>query len=160
MTENKNHIKTGFTTVELVVALFVSALVLTSVYELFKAVSLVSEKQNKSTSASQQVIYALDQIRCDLTHSIGFAPKDGFVFAGQNIPDDFEEFKLMEFYSLSLSDCLDNVTGIRRPHRIKYNVVRENGSVNLFRTSSPIIGDRQISNCQSSKVICNEYRFS
>lgn len=142
----------GFTIVELTVALSVSAMVLATGYELFKTLRFVGERQDQSMVELWEIMNVLGQIREDLVHVVPKAYGQEAMFVGDNATFEFEEFKLLQFYSL-LTGQFNEVCGIRRIHRIEYGLVKENDSICLYRTATPVVGRKKLYNNDNRKII-------
>jgi prepilin-type N-terminal cleavage/methylation domain-containing protein len=140
MLSNKTKSSNGFTIVELIVALSVSAIVLATGYELFRTFRSVGEKQDESLAECEEIIGVLDQVRDDLAHAVPKAYEQEAVFIGNNPTFDFKEFKLLQFYSFCAVNYSDKAYGIRQIHRIEYELVKEKDSICLYRTAK-VIGD-------------------
>jgi len=153
MLSDKTETQRGFTIVELTVALSVSAVVLMSGYELFKTLKSVGGRQDESMAECQEIMGVLDQIREDLVHAVPKAYGQKAVFVGCNPASDFEEFKLLQFYSLCLANHPDKVCGIRQIHRIEYELVKEKDSIYLYRTAKPMVGSNTLSSDGNRKLI-------
>ncbi len=155
MLDNKRTFN-GFTIVELTVALTVSAIVLGTGYELFKALRNTASKQDSSMVTSWEVVDALEQLREDLLHALPTSYSEQAVFSGSNPNFETERFKLLEFYSLSLTDNPGGLCGVRQINRIEYELVKENDSMCLYRTAIPNCSMVQASNAQSRKLLLDE----
>ena len=142
----------GFTIVELTVALSISAMVLATGYELFKTLRFVGDRQDQSMVELWEIINVLDQIREDLVHAVPKAYEQEAMFVGDNATFEFEEFKLLQFYSL-VTGQFNEVCGIRRIHRIEYGLVKEKNSICLYRTATPIVGSNKLHNNENRKII-------
>jgi len=142
----------GFTIVELTVALSVSAMVLATGYELFKTLRLVGDRQDQSMVELWEIINVLGQIREDLVHAVPKTYGQEPMFAGDNATFEFEEFKLLRFYSL-VTGQFNEVCGIRHIHRIEYGLVKEKDSICLYRTAAPAVGDNKQYNNEKRKII-------
>jgi prepilin-type N-terminal cleavage/methylation domain-containing protein len=142
----------GFTIVELTVALSVSAMVLATGYELFKTLRFVGERQDQSMVELWGIIDVLSQIREDLVHAVPKTYGQEAMFAGDNATFEFEEFKLLQFYSL-VTGQFNEVCGIRYIHRIEYGLVKEKDSICLYRTAMPAVGANKQYNNEKRKII-------
>lgn len=138
---------------ELIVALSLSAVVLATGYELFKALRAVSDRQNQSMAELWKMMNALDQVREDLIHAVPKSYGKEAVFTGGNAVPEFKEFKLLKFYSLCVSDHLNEVCGVRQIHRIEYMLVKEKDSLYLYRIATPIIGKAELTNYEDRKSL-------
>jgi len=156
MLSNKTKTKEGFTIVELTVALSVSAMVLATGHELFKALRSAGDRQNQSMAESWELTNVLDQIREDLSNAVPVTYKQEDVFTGSNADFDFEEFKLLKFYSLCPADYPDSLSGICRIHKIEYELVKEKDSICLYRIATPIIGRNKLYDDENGKPISNK----
>lgn len=143
----------GFTIVELTVALSISAMVLAMGYELFKTLRFVGDRQDQSMVESWEIINVLGQIREDLVHALPKAYGQEAMFVGDNATFEFEEFKLLQFYSLCVTGQFNEVCGIRQIHRIEYELVKEKDSICLYRTATPIVGKNKLYNNENRKLI-------
>jgi len=153
MLSDKTKLSNGFTIVELTVALSVSAMVLATGYELFKTLRSVGDKQDKFMAESGQIINVLDQIREDLVHAVPKSYDQEAVFVGNNITFDSDESKLLQFYSLGVTDQFNEICGMRQIHRIAYELVKEKDSISLYRTVRPIVAKDNPSSDQNKKLI-------
>jgi prepilin-type N-terminal cleavage/methylation domain-containing protein len=156
MLSNKTKTPRGFTIVELTVALSVSAMALVTAFELFKALRFVGDRQNQSMVELWEVTNALDQIREDLAYAVPVAYKQEELFTGGNADFEFEEFKLLKFYSLCAADYPGNLSGIRRIHKIEYELVKEKDSICLYRIAIPIIGRNKLPDGENRKLISDK----
>lgn len=142
----------GFTIVELTVALSVSAMVLATGYQLFKTLRFVGDRQDQSMLELWEIINVLDQIREDLVHAVPKSFGQEAMFAGDNATFEFEELKLLQFYSL-VTGRFNEVCGIRQVHGIEYGLVKEKDSICLYRTATPIVGASKLYNNKNRKII-------
>jgi type II secretion system protein J len=142
----------GFTIVELTVALSVSAMVLATGYEMFKTLRLVGDRQDQSMVELWEIMNVLDQVREDLVHAVPKAYGQEAMFVGDNATFEFEECKILQFYSL-LTGQSNEVCGIRRIHRIEYGLVKEKDSMCLYRTATPVVGANKLYNSENRKII-------
>lgn len=156
MLSDKTKISDGFTIVELTVALSVSAMVLATGYELFKTLRSVGDRQDQFLAESGRIINILDRIREDLVHAVPKAYEQEAVFVGNNITFDSEESKLLQFYSLGVTDQFNKICGIRQIHKIAYELVKEKDSISLYRTVTPIVAKDKPSSDQNEKLIFGE----
>lgn len=143
----------GFTIVELTVALSVSAVVLLTGYELFKSLKDVGDRQSESMVEFWEATDALERIREDLLHAVAKSYGQKDVFAGGNAALNSEKSKLLEFYSFCVTDYADRIGGVRQIHRIEYELVKEKGTICLYRTAVPIIKNAEPVNKESKKPI-------
>lgn len=134
-------------------ALSISAVVLATGYELFNTLRETSDRQNQSMAESWQAVDALEQIREDLLHAVPKSYGRKAVFAGDNAVLNSEKFKLLEFYSLCVTDYPGETCGIRQIHRIEYELVKGKDSICLYRAAEPVIGKNKPSNEKSRKLI-------
>lgn len=155
MRSSKTKRLNGFTVVELTVALSVSAAVLVTGYELFTALKTVGEKQNQSTVELWEMTDALEQISEDLMHAVPKTYGQEILFAGANPAFEFEEFKLLKFYSFWVSDVFTEVSGVRAIYRIEYKLVKEKDLIRLYRVATPVLGSNQLSDGETTKLICS-----
>lgn len=153
MLSNKAKILNGFTIVELTVALLVSAIVLVTGYELFKSLRSVGDAQDQSLAESWEMINVLDRIREDLIQAVPRAYGQETMFSGHSPAAEFEEFKLLQFYSLCITDRPNKVSGIRQIHKIEYELVKEKGSIHLYRTATPMVAKDNRANGEYRKPI-------
>ncbi len=156
MLSDKTKISHGFTIVELTVALSVSAMVLATGYELFKTLRAVGGRQDQFLDDSERIINVLDRIREDLLHAVPKAYEQEAVFVGNNITFDTDESKLLQFYSLGVSDQFNEISGIRQIHRITYELKKENDSICLYRTVAPRVNKDSPSSDQKKKPIMDK----
>ncbi len=153
MLSDKTKISEGFTIVELTVALSVSAIVLATGYELFRTLRSVGDKQDQFMAKSGQIINVLDQIREDLVHAVPRSYEQEAVFVGDNITFGSEGSKLLQFYSLCVTDQFNEICGIRQIHKIAYELVKEKDSISLYRTVRLIVAKDNPSSDQNKKLI-------
>ncbi len=156
MQSDKTKISNGFTIVELTVALSVSAMVLATGYELFKTLRAVGGKQDQFLADSGRIINILDQIREDLVHAVPKPYGQEAVFAGNNITFDSDESKLLQFYSLGVTEQFNEICGMRQVHRITYELIKENDSICLYRTVAPIVNKDSPSSDQKKEPILDK----
>jgi prepilin-type N-terminal cleavage/methylation domain-containing protein len=156
MLSDKTKFWNGFTIVELTVALSVSAMVLATGYELFKTLRAVGGKQDQFMTESERIINVLDQIREDLLHAVPNAYGQEAVFVGNNIIFDSNESKLLQFYSLGVTDRFNEICGVRQIHRIAYESIKEEDSICLHRTVVPIVTKDNSSSDQNKEPILDK----
>lgn len=156
MLSYKTKLSNGFTIVELTLALSVSAMVLATGYELFKTLRAVGGKQDQFLADSGQIINILDQIREDLVHAVPKAYGQEAVFVGNNITFDSDESKLLQFYSLCVTDQFNEICGMRQIHRIAYELIKEKDSISLYRTVAPIVAKDNPSSDQKKEPILDK----
>ncbi|MBW7989241.1 MAG: prepilin-type N-terminal cleavage/methylation domain-containing protein [Planctomycetes bacterium] len=156
MLSDKTKLWNGFTIVELTVALSVSAMVLATGYELFKTLRTVGGKQDEFLAESGRIINVLDQIREDLLHAVPKAYGQEAVFVGNNIIFDSNDTKLLQFYSLGVTDRFNEICGVRQIHRIVYESIKEDDSICLYRTVAPIVAKDSPSSDQKKEPILNK----
>lgn len=152
MLSDEMKTRRGFTIVELTVALSVSAMVLATGYELFKTLRFVGDKQDQSMAELWEIINVLGQIREDLVHAVPKTYGKEAMFVGDNATFEFEEFKLLQFYSL-VTGRFDEVCGIRQIHRIEYGLVKEKDSICLYRTATSPVDANKLYNNENRKII-------
>jgi type II secretion system protein J len=156
MLSDKTKISNGFTIVELTVALSVSAMVLATGYELFKTLRAVGGKQDQFLVDSGRIINILDQIREDLVHAVPKPYGQEAVFVGNNITFDSDESKLLQFYSLGVSDQFNEICGMRQIQRITYELKKENDSICLYRTVASRVDKHRPSSNQKQEPILDK----
>ena len=156
MFSNKSRALKGFTIVELTVALVVSAMVLAAGYELFKTLKYVGDRQEQSMDESWEMANALCRIREDLMQSVPRAYGQEAVFSGYNITTDFQEYKLLQFYSLCVMGQYSKVSGVHQIHKVEYELVKEQGSIHLYRTVTPMVARNEQDSSRNRKPILSE----
>lgn len=155
MLDNKKA-SNGFTIVELIIALSVSAVVLAAGYDLFRVLRNIADKQDRSMAQYREIVDTLEQIREDLLHAVPTSYGQGQVFIGNSAVFDSEKSKLLKFYSLCVTGYPDKICGTRRIHRIEYELVTENDSIHLYRLAVPVIGKNKSSDDKSKKLILDK----
>lgn len=143
---------------ELTVALSVSAIVLATGYDLFKALRDIGDKQDRSMAQSRRMVDAIEQIREDLLHAVPTSYGQQPVFAGSNAVFNSEKFKLLEFYSLCVTGYPNKICGVRQIHRIEYELVKGKDSICLYRMATPVIGKNKSSDEKNRKLICDKIK--
>ena len=147
-------IPSGFTVIELTVAMLVSAAVLAAGYDLFRALRNTAERQGQAVTLSQEMAEVIEQIRGDLLHAVAISDDDNkAVFVGDNPVFNTRKFTLLEFNSLCTGGRPDKICGVRQIHRIKYELARENNSISLYRSAVPAVGKNKSNN--NKKLIFN-----
>lgn len=146
----------GFTIVELTVALSVSAIVLATGYDLFKALRNVGNNQDQSMAQSQKMVDALERIKEDLLHAVPASHNQKVIFSGSNAVVDSGKFKLLEFYSLCVTGYPNKICGVRQIHKIEYELVREKDSILLYRTAIPVIEKNKLTDEKTRKPILDK----
>jgi type II secretion system protein J len=134
----------GFTVVELIVALILSATTLLSGYELFEALKGTGDVQTADLAAAAAIVHGFDQIREDLWHAVPRSGSREPIFVGGNPSSEPKEetTKLLEFYALCASRSNDPVGNLRQMHQVRYELARDNDSVCLYRDVTPVVGPR------------------
>jgi type II secretion system protein J len=137
----------GFTVVELIVALTISAVTLLSGYELFEALKGAGDVQSADLAAAAQILHGLDQMRDDLWHAVPRVDTHAPIFVGANAGLDKNETtaRLLEFYALCPNRTDGSAGDLRHMHHIKYELSRIGDSVCLYRSASPVVGPGPIS---------------
>jgi prepilin-type N-terminal cleavage/methylation domain-containing protein len=131
----------GFTVVELIVALSISAVTLLSGYELFQALKDVGDNQSAELAARARILHGLDRIREDLWHAV---PRSGLaapIFVGVNRDPEApaESTTLLEFYTLCPGCGGSRFQSVRQIHQVSYELVQGKDSTRLYRKAAPII---------------------
>ncbi len=134
----------GFTVVELIVALTVSAITLLSGYELFAALQGTGDAQSADLAATAEMVHGLDLIREDLWHAVPRSGSKEPIFVGDNPGSDQkkETTKLLEFYTLCAGRGNDRVAGLRQMHQVRYELGGGKDSGCLYRDVTPVVGPR------------------
>lgn len=152
MFSNKKKL-TAFTVVELTIAMSVSALVLASGHELFKALRNTANRQDRILAQSQEIISAMNIVTDDLLHAVPKPNKDKVVFKGNNFSLDSGEFEIMQFNSLCITDCPANLSGVRQIHKITYEMKKSGESFSLYQTANWLLETNKSPNSNSTKLV-------
>lgn len=132
----------GFTVVEMIVAMSLSAVTLLSGYELFEALKRAGDTQSADLAALAEIVHGLEQIREDLRHAVPRAESREPIFVGST-PDPDKSTgpaRLLEFYSLCAGQGADPFRRLRQMHRVRYELATIEGAVSLYRSAAPVVG--------------------
>ncbi len=145
----------GFTVVELIVAMILSAITLLSGYELFGALQKTGDAQSADLAATAAIVHGLDQIREDLWHAVPRGGSREPIFVGGNPSSDPKEetTMLLEFYALCAGRSNDHVGTLRQMHHVRYELARDKDSVCLYRDVTPVVGPRPTSGAEGRELI-------
>jgi type II secretion system protein J len=139
---DRNRGPNGFTVVELIVAMSISAVTLLSGYELFTALKTAGDRQSEELSVTAGIVRGLDRMREDLLHAVARPDSKDAVFTGGNAVLDgrAETASLLLFYSLNTGYGAEWARGLRQTCRIRYELVPAQGSACLYRSVLPVLG--------------------
>lgn len=145
----------GFTVVELIVALSISALTLLSGYELFEVLKRTGDAQNADLAGAADVLRSLDQIREDLLHALPRTSSQEPIFAGGNPSSAPQEktTKLLEFFSLCTCRDEDRFPTVRQMHQVTYELLKGKDFVGLYRSVTPVAGPRGTSDAGAHELV-------
>ncbi len=151
-TQNKSM---GFTVVELMVAMSISALTLLSGYELFQALKRAGDTESQSLAVMAEIVYGLDRIQEDLLHILPRMGSNEPTFVGGNPSFDgsSETTRLLEFHSLCAGHCDSPFSGLRQMQQVRYELIQVKDSVCLSRSATPVIGPGSVSSAGSREPI-------
>ena len=140
MANERQTRRKGFTGVELVVAMSISAITLLSGYELFEALKETGDRQSEDLAVMAEIMHGLDVIRDDLLHALPRKESQDPIFAGSdpNLDNGDKARPLLEFYSLC-SGYDKGSFGLRQMCRVTYELARYQDSVRLYRTATPVV---------------------
>jgi type II secretion system protein J len=137
---NKN---TGFTVVELIVALSISAVTLLSGYELFEALKDVGDRQSAELAARARILHGLDRIRDDLWHALARSGSSVPIFTGASpAPETWTQTTaaVLEFYTLGTGYGGNGFQSLRRIQQVRYELAKDKDSACLYRKATPVVG--------------------
>ena len=145
----------GFTVVELIVAMSISAITLLSGYEFFQTLKRVGDSQSANLAATAGIVHSLSRIHEDLLHAVPRTESREPVFVGANpaLEGEVETTKLLEFYSLCVGYGGGPLRSLRQLHRVSYELVRVKDSVRLYRSAAPVVGAGQVSSSEDRGLI-------
>lgn len=139
--------KRGFTVVELIVALSLSAATLLSGYELFEALKRAGDTQSADLATTAEIAHGLDQIREDLWHAVPRAGSRDPIFTGSS-PDpkaSADTTKLLEFYALCPGPGESRFPSLRQMYKVAYELAKTQDAACLYRRASPVVGPGPVS---------------
>lgn len=133
--------KAGFTVVELIVAMSISAVTLLSGYELFQALKDVGDSQSTELAARARIVHGLDRLRDDLWHALVRSGSSVPTFAGANpAPEALSQTTtLLEFYTLCPGYGSNRFPSLRQMYQVSYELVKDKESTCLYRKAAPVI---------------------
>jgi prepilin-type N-terminal cleavage/methylation domain-containing protein len=145
----------GFTVVELIVAMSISAVTLLSGYELFQALKEIGDRQSQDLAASAVVVHGLSRIREDLLHTLPRTGSREPIFEGSNpsLEGEDETMRLLGFYSLCTGYGDDCFRGLRQMCRVSYELVKTKGAICLYRSAVPVVGAGSVSGHGGGELI-------
>ncbi len=125
----------GFTLIEILVAISILAILLTSVYGIFSSVSLVRERLDADSAEYHRARVLFDRLGRELRGTY-FQPRDkNLVFAGKSVDDGMVE---LELTTTAVSPLSQTGTGIAKVH---YLLIKdsedETGGLVLMRSENP-----------------------
>jgi type II secretion system protein J len=132
----------GFTVVELIVAMSISAITLLSGYELLQALKDVGDRQSDALATTASIVRGLDRIREDLLHALPRTGSQGPVFTGANPRPEgnTETTEILGFCALCVGDSAGHPRGLRQLCRVRYELVTIEETVYLYRNAAPVVG--------------------
>jgi prepilin-type N-terminal cleavage/methylation domain-containing protein len=131
----------GFTIVELIVAMSISAITLLSGYELFQALKTAGDGQSADLAATAGIVHGLDRIRDDLLHALPRPGSHEPIFVGSNpaLEGGAQTAQLLEFHSLCAGYGDGRLRGLRQVHQVRYELTRTKDSLCLYRRAAPVV---------------------
>jgi general secretion pathway protein J len=126
----------GFTLVEILVAISILAILLTSVYGIFTSVSLTRERLDADSAEYHRARVVFDRLGRELRGTY-FQPSDpDLVFSGRSVDDDALE---LELTTTAVSPLSQTGSGIAR---VRYQLVEDqeatDGGLVLMRSEHPV----------------------
>ena len=145
----------GFTVVELIVAMSISAVTLLSGYELFQVLKGVGDNQSADLAATAGIVHGLDKIRDDLLHALPRTGSQEPIFVGGNptLESDAQTAKLLAFYSLCGGHGNGCCSNLRQIHQVSYELVKAEDVIGLYRSAALIIATDQMSTDEDRELI-------
>ena len=133
-------------------------MILAAGYDLFRALRSTANRQKRALALSHKAAGVLEQIRSDLLHATVISDdSDKAVFTGDNPILNTGKITLFEFNSLCAGGRPDKICGARQIHRIKYELIKENDSICLYRLAVPMVGkNKSDDNNDNKKLIFNK----
>ena len=130
------HSEQGFTLVEVLVAISILAILLTSVYGIFTSVSLTRERLDADSAEYHRARVLFDRLGRELRGTY-FQPRDpDLVFSGSSVDDDALE---LELSTTAVSPLSQTGSGIARVH---YQLIEDqeatDGGMVLMRSEHPV----------------------
>jgi general secretion pathway protein J len=125
----------GFTLIEVLLAILIGSLVLTSVYGIFSSVSRARNRLETEGELYHQARIFYDRIGGELS-SLRISPlgKEAVFSSGQTSAGDF----FLEFNTELVSPLLQEYGGISR---VRYELQQEEGSIHLLRSEKVLLAD-------------------
>ncbi len=145
----------GFTVVELIVAMSISAVTLLSGYELLQALKTAGDRQTADLAAAAGIIRGMDIIRENLLHAVSRTDSQEPVFVGANpdLANMGEEALILEFYSRCPVGGDGEFRCLRRMFQIRYTLAKTEAGIRLHRSITPVVGPSQASDAENQELI-------
>lgn len=154
MIDRRRTIPSGFTVVELIVALSISAITLLSGYELFQSLRGVADRQNADRAVMVEVVHGLHRLRDDLLHALPRAEAQEPIFIGANPSlEDNAEATLLDFYALGAGPAGAGGFDLRQMQRIRYEVVKAEDALGLYRHAAQLGGADQAFDADAGELV-------
>lgn len=125
----------GFTLIEVLLAILIGGLVLSSIYGIFSSVSNVSQRLAKEGEQYHKVRILFDRIGGELgSLRLDQIGKDAVLASGKTV----EGAQFLEFNTELVSPWLERYGGISR---VRYELREEDGTATLYRSEHLLLAD-------------------